>query len=332
MAMAKFIAGEKLFPNMMVSIVDVLQGIGAVSGCGVTAVGGTMTVRVAAGVLHDPAARTISQTDLTIAAADPTNPRKDTIIWDTSGGVLAVVTGTPAAITPVGETNPRKMVTPALPNMTADDDVFLAEVYVPALATDSSTFTYTDRRQLLTTIFDHGLLTGLTDDDHTQYQLESEKGAASGYASLNASTKVVENPANATATPAASKIPIADGSGKLDGWITGISSKAGTATRTAGATGAQAITGVGFQPRAVIILAKQSSSGSCPSIGFGDVSHAEYALGMAVGGTWSLTAGNIVFTGGGTEYCTLASLGADGFTLNWIAVTTNVEFAYLCLK
>ena len=50
--------------------------------------------------------------------------------------------------------------------------------------------------------------------------LATAKGAASGVASLNASTKVVEDPANATATPTASKIPIADGSAKLDGWIT----------------------------------------------------------------------------------------------------------------
>jgi hypothetical protein len=39
-------------------------------------------------------------------------------------------------------------------------------------------------------------------------------------ASLDGSSKVVQDPANATATPTASKIPIADGSGKLDGWIT----------------------------------------------------------------------------------------------------------------
>lgn len=56
-------------------------------------------------------------------------------------------------------------------------------------------------------------------DPHTQYQKESEKGAASGYASLNGSTKVVEDPANATSTATASKIPIADGSGKLDTWV-----------------------------------------------------------------------------------------------------------------
>lgn len=52
-------------------------------------------------------------------------------------------------------------------------------------------------------------------DPHTGYQKESEKGQASGYASLNASSKVVEDPANATATPTASKIPIAGAAGEL---------------------------------------------------------------------------------------------------------------------
>lgn len=45
-------------------------------------------------------------------------------------------------------------------------------------------------------------------------------GAASGVASLNASTKVVEDPANATATPAGSKIVISDAGGKVDSWVT----------------------------------------------------------------------------------------------------------------
>lgn len=48
----------------------------------------------------------------------------------------------------------------------------------------------------------------------------SQKGAASGVASLNGSTKVVEDPANAQTTAAASKIPLADGSGKIaNGWL-----------------------------------------------------------------------------------------------------------------
>lgn len=45
------------------------------------------------------------------------------------------------------------------------------------------------------------------------------KAQASGLASLNASSLVVQNPANATATPTASKIPIADISGKLNSWV-----------------------------------------------------------------------------------------------------------------
>lgn len=57
-------------------------------------------------------------------------------------------------------------------------------------------------------------------DPHPLYQLRAEEGVASGYATLDASTLVVQNPANATATPTASKIPIADGSNKLAiGWF-----------------------------------------------------------------------------------------------------------------
>lgn len=37
---------------------------------------------------------------------------------------------------------------------------------------------------------DHGEMAGLADDDHTQYQKESEKDAASGYAGLDASTRL----------------------------------------------------------------------------------------------------------------------------------------------
>ena len=45
-------------------------------------------------------------------------------------------------------------------------------------------------------------------------------GAASGVATLNASSLVVQNPANAVTTPAADKIPLANASGKIDnGWL-----------------------------------------------------------------------------------------------------------------
>ena len=53
---------------------------------------------------------------------------------------------------------------------------------------------------------DHGGLSGLADDDHPQYQLRSEEGAANGYASLDASTLV----------PVA-QIPTLDHGSKLSG-------------------------------------------------------------------------------------------------------------------
>lgn len=39
---------------------------------------------------------------------------------------------------------------------------------------------------------DHGALIGLADDDHTQYQLRSEQGAASGYPTLDVNVRLVE--------------------------------------------------------------------------------------------------------------------------------------------
>ena len=48
----------------------------------------------------------------------------------------------------------------------------------------------------------------------------SSKASASGLASLDGDSLVVQNPANATATPTASKIVLADGTGKIsDGWL-----------------------------------------------------------------------------------------------------------------
>lgn len=49
----------------------------------------------------------------------------------------------------------------------------------------------------------------------------SNKGQPGGYPSLDGSIKVVQDPANATGTPTAGKIPFADANGRLDGWVTG---------------------------------------------------------------------------------------------------------------
>jgi len=56
------------------------------------------------------------------------------------------------------------------------------------------------------------------------FEDKANKGTVSGYASLDASTKVAQDPANATATPTQNKIPIADGVGGTLalGWIPAI--------------------------------------------------------------------------------------------------------------
>jgi hypothetical protein len=66
----------------------------------------------------------------------------------------------------------------------------------------------------------HTALTDKVTNTHAQIDtFIGTKAAASGLASLDGSSKVVQDPANATATPTASKIPIANASGKLvSGW------------------------------------------------------------------------------------------------------------------
>ena len=61
-------------------------------------------------------------------------------------------------------------------------------------------------------------------------ELQTNRGAANGYASLNASSQVVQDPVNAQTTAAANKIPLADGAGKIsDGWLSANVSLLGSA-------------------------------------------------------------------------------------------------------
>lgn len=175
-------------------IVAALNRTGVVSGCAVTAQGTPdMTVAVASGTIAVAGAEVaVTSGNVTITTAHATNPRIDLVVVNNSG-TKSVTAGTAAA----------DPVMPAIPA----NSVVLAAVYVPANDTAINSNQITDKRMMIYNLA-------------AAYQALSEKGAASGYASLSAGTKVVEDPANATATPTASKIPIADGSGKLDGWIT----------------------------------------------------------------------------------------------------------------
>lgn len=149
------IDGEILFDIDYNSLEQALVGTGWRSGWVVTGNASTLSVDISAGTgfANTSPKSTTASTNKTLATADPTNPRKDLIIWDTSANGLAVVTGVPQAISPSGETNPRKMKLPAPPDLTATDDILIAVVYVPAGATLGSQCTIIDKRVRCGTIF-----------------------------------------------------------------------------------------------------------------------------------------------------------------------------------
>jgi hypothetical protein len=179
---------------------------------------------------------------------------------------------------------------------------------------------------------DHGGLGGLSDDDHPQYVKHSlaeaandflvasgagafikktlaevltiiGKAAASGLASLDASSKVVQDPANATATPTASKIPIADGSGKLDGWITDASDAAKGKVELA--TAAETTTGT-------------DTGRAVTPDGLAGSDYGKRVVQMLVNGSTALT------TGDGKAYLRIPSV-MNGWNL--VAVAAHVQAA-----
>jgi hypothetical protein len=68
---------------------------------------------------------------------------------------------------------------------------------------------------------DHSTLLNLdfASSNHTGFEGTVNKGAANGYASLDANSKVEQNPASATAVPTADSIPISDNAGELTAWV-----------------------------------------------------------------------------------------------------------------
>ena len=115
-------------------------GYGIVSGCEPSISG--LTVKVGAGVIHlaDGTRKEIVQTNITLDAADPTNPRIDLVYID-STGTVAKITGTAAASPSV----------PALPS----SGISVAQVSVAAGAT---TGTVTDSRGMLARYYNTGIV------------------------------------------------------------------------------------------------------------------------------------------------------------------------------
>jgi len=130
-----------LFQEYLEVLVAGLSGIDCVlSGLAVTG-GADMTPAVAKGaVLSNKTLFAIAAADVTVTAADGSNPRLDLIVV-TSGGALAVRAGTPAAA-------------PKPPARTAND-VVIAAVYVPAADTSIETTKIVDLRVMR----EHGPIT-----------------------------------------------------------------------------------------------------------------------------------------------------------------------------
>ncbi|WP_256394123.1 hypothetical protein [Natronoarchaeum rubrum] len=130
------------------SLTKLLDGYGVVlsdgSGCEVTA-GSGMDVAVANGaVLIDGSSASIASTTVTIPTADADHPRKD-IVYIDSAGTPTVAEGVPGEARPRGETG-RNTYHPEPPDLSATEAVPLAEVWVPAGASEITAGDISDRR------------------------------------------------------------------------------------------------------------------------------------------------------------------------------------------
>lgn len=149
MSEGKIADGWYQFDNDINSVIDGIAGNGVVTGLtGVEDSPAAMIVEIAAGtyVANGVVVVKATATDVTIEAADGSNPRKDLIIGDSSGNIT-VVKGTAAAAVPVGQTGPNTS-TPVPGDITANKTI-LAEVWVGAGVTTILDANITDRRILL---------------------------------------------------------------------------------------------------------------------------------------------------------------------------------------
>lgn len=125
-----------------------------------------------------------------------------------------------------------------------------------------------------------------------------------------------------------------------------LSVKVGSFTRDmTTATGTQAVTGVGFQPRTVLFLANVSNTGQA-SIGFGALPNTatnpfqSFSLNSRTAtsaGTFSMNSGTVFAYQSVSDYYNgnLASFDSDGFTMSWVktgSTTGTLEVNYIAFQ
>lgn len=125
-----------------------------------------------------------------------------------------------------------------------------------------------------------------------------------------------------------------------------LSVKVGSFTRDMSlASGTQAVTGVGFKPKAIIFLANVNNTGQT-SIGIGALPNTATgpfgsvslnSRNATAAGTWSTNAGVVFAYQSGSAYYNggLSSLDSDGFTMSWTktgATTGTLEVNYIAFQ
>lgn len=130
------------------------------NGCQVSPGTNDLTVQVSSGeaVFNGSTISVSAQDNVALTTADGTNPRKDIVYLD-SGGNLQVAQGTAEAADPSGEVR-RETFRPAPPDLSQTNATVLAEVWVPAGATDITAGDVIDRRVLTQDTFDELRITG----------------------------------------------------------------------------------------------------------------------------------------------------------------------------
>lgn len=142
-----FTVGQYLTANDLKSQEDAhTLGYGVVSGLKVVPTDpASMDVQVETGKAYaaDALVEKGAVTDLTVSAADPTNPRKDIAVCN-SAGTLSIVAGTPEAALPSDKVGVYTLK-PEPPSIPANS-IILAEIWVPAGATSITGSEIYDKR------------------------------------------------------------------------------------------------------------------------------------------------------------------------------------------
>ena len=119
----------------------------------------------------------------------------------------------------------------------------------------------------------------------------------------------------------------------------GISYKVGDGARTTGdGIGDQAITGLGFEPSCLIVIAKAVGSNSSIVWGVASSSDNQRAMENYYNGSgWSVSINNIQFivtrdTSANFARGNLKSFDSDGFTIDWDEVDVTVSFIWIAFS